>query len=243
MNRQTSARNVVLASIMTILVTSCRQGSFDSLRSRIDLGGKWQFAMDTTGEGISSQWYLKQLADSIVLPGTMDENSKGIPNTNHNETMRLSREFIYAGKAWYRKLVDIPAGWKGKHITLKMERTKPSTVWVDSVLTGSNNDILTEQEYDLSRYMTPGKHTLTILIDNGKGSVPDGIKGSHAWTEHTQGNWNGITGSFCLEASAPAYIGNVMVYPDVNSKSIKVSIRVFDRGGIRGKKEILLRAY
>ncbi len=243
MSKHTLSRIAVPAALMIILITSCRQGSFDSLRSRIDMGGMWQFAMDTTGEGIASQWYLKELADSIVLPGTMDENRKGIPNTNHNETMRLSREFMYAGKAWYRKVVDIPDDWKDRHVTLIMERTKPTTVWVDSILAGSNNDILTEQQYDLSSFLTPGRHAITVLVDNGKGSVPDGITGSHAWTEHTQGNWNGITGSFILEASAPAYIGNVMVYPDISSKSVKISIKAFGRGGSSGKQEIRLRAY
>ncbi len=233
---------VLLASVMLALV-SCRSGSFVSLRNRIDLGGEWQFAMDTSGEGVASGWYTKQLSDSVVLPGTMDENKKGIPNTSRNETMRLSRELMYAGKAWYRKVVDIPGGWEGRHISLIMERTKPSAVWVDSTMAGSNNNILSAQEYDLSSYLTTGKHTLTILIDNGKGSVPDGITGSHAWTEQTQGNWNGITGSFYLEASDPTYIGNVMVYPDIKSKKIKVSIKVFDSRGNNGKKEILLRAY
>ena len=62
------------------------------------------------------------------LLGTLDENFKGIPNTNRKETMKLSREMMYAGMAWYRKEVTILESWKGQSITLMMERTKPTHV-------------------------------------------------------------------------------------------------------------------
>ena len=107
------------------------------------MDGTWRFAMDTSGIGIDKQWYTITLNDSVKLPGTMDENKKGIVNTNTNETMRLSREFMYSGMAWYRKEINIPEKWDSKNIRLKMERTKPTKVWVDSTPAGENSDILT----------------------------------------------------------------------------------------------------
>jgi beta-galactosidase/beta-glucuronidase len=175
------------------LVTSCSEKPFVSQRQIIPLNGSWQFALDTADTGITEKWYARLLTDSVKLPGTLDENNKGIPNHNWKETMRLSREMMYAGIAWYRKDIVIPESWKGQAIRLMMERTKPTYVWVDNVLFGSNNNILTPQYYDLSAVLTPGKHSLTILVNNGVGSVPNGVTGSHAWTEHTQSNFQSYT--------------------------------------------------
>jgi len=230
--------------VITILVvfTSCNDQSYVPIRDTILLNGTWQFDLDTTRIGITDRWYAGALTDSVILPGTLDENKKGITNTNRLETMRLSRELMYAGMAWYKKEVTIPEGWKEKKIRLIMERTKPTQVWVDTVLIGSNDNILTAQYYDLSSWLTPGNHIITIMVNNGNGSVPRGITGSHAWTEHTQSNWNGIVGEFCLEASNPAHIQIVQVYPDVASKNIRVRVKINNPEDNSEKMVLLLQA-
>ena len=123
------------------VVTSCNRGSFIPIHDTIYLNGSWQFALDTAKVGIKEKWYTRTLPDSVRLPGTLDENKKGIPNTNRLETMRLSRELMYAGMAWYQKKVIIPENWNGHYIRLMMERTKPTQVWVDNNLIGSSTDI------------------------------------------------------------------------------------------------------
>ncbi|MBE3086829.1 MAG: hypothetical protein IMZ64_11505, partial [Bacteroidetes bacterium] len=233
--------NLFLIAILLVL-TSCKNGSFVLQRETMLLNGSWQFALDTARIGIAEKWYAWTLSDSVKLPGTLDENKKGIPNTNRQETMRLSRELMYAGMAWYQKEVTIPESWKGQIIRLMMERTKPTRVWVDTVLAGSSDDILTAQYYDLSSHLTPGKRIITILVNNGNGSVPRGITGSHAWTEHTQSNWNGIIGKFCLEAFNPTHIENVQIYPDVEKKNIMVIVKIYNPGGNIEKVKILLNA-
>jgi hypothetical protein len=232
----------LIAVVILFVFTSCVNRSFESLRYTMLLNGSWQFAMDTARIGIAEKWYAHSLPDSVNLPGTMDENNRGILNTNRGETMRLSREKMYAGMAWYRKEVTIPENWRGKTIRLIMERTKPSQVWVDTVLSGSSNDILTAQYYDLSAGLTPGKHYITILVNNGEGSVPRGITGSHAWTEHTQSNWNGIIGKFYIEAFNQFHIENVQVYPDIEKKNILVRINIYSKEVNGEKANILLNA-
>jgi hypothetical protein len=223
-------------------VTSCNKGSFVSLHDKIDLNGSWRFALDTAKVGITEKWYNHTLPDSLTLPGTLDENKKGIPNTNTRETMRLSRELMYAGMAWYQKTVIIPDTWKNHYIRLMMERTKPTQVWVDNALIGSSNDILTAQYYNLTNHLFPGRHVLTILVNNDNSSVPDGVTGSHAWTEHTQGNWNGIIGKFCLEAFNPVHIENVQVYPDITLKKITVSVKISNPEENNEKASLILKA-
>ena len=212
---------------LILILSSCNDKPLQPLRETIPLEGTWSFAMDTSGIGIVNQWYASILGDSVKLPGTMDENKKGIVNTNTNETMRLSRELMYSGMAWYQKEIDIPGKWSGKNIRLIMERTKPTKVWVDSIPAGENSDILTQQAYELSGFLTPGKHTITILVDNGDGSVPGGITGSHSWTEHTQTNWNGIIGNICLEAFSKSFIKEIKTFPDPAGKKVLIKLIVF----------------
>jgi hypothetical protein len=233
----------VLVLVVMMINSSCHHGqSFQSLRERIDLAGTWYFALDTSGIGVTNKWFSQRLTDSVTLPGTLDENKKGTLNRNTTETMRLSRERMYEGYAWYQKEIDIPNGWTGKNIAVVMERTKPTAVWIDTVLAGKCTDILTPQQFNLTQYLKPGKHTLTILVDNGPNSVPQGVKGSHAWTEHTQTNWNGIIGGFYLEASNVCHIENVQVFPDVAKKQISVKVKIQNQGQPIGNAVFRLEA-
>ena len=227
---------------IVFIAASCNNGSFVPVHDTISLNGSWKFALDTAKTGLTEKWYSHSLPDSVKLPGTLDENNKGIPNNNRMETMRLSRERMYAGMAWYQKSVIIPDNWNGQYVRLLMERTKPTQVWVDNNLIGSSNDILTAQYYDLTGHMSPGKHTLTILVNNDNKSVPDGVTGSHAWTEHTQSNWNGIIGKFCLEAYNPVHIETVQVFPDIVLKKVTVRVKIANPSGVNDPMKLVMKA-
>ena len=231
----------VLLAILFVF-TSCNKGSFVTIHDTIYLNGSWRFALDTAKVGITEKWYSRTLSDSVKLPGTLDENKKGIINSNRQETMRLSRELMYAGMAWYQKTITIPENWKGQYIRLMIERTKPIQVWIDNELIGSSNDIMTAQYYNLTSQLVPGTHVLTILVNNDNSSVPEGVTGSHAWTEHTQSNWNGIIGKFCLEAYNPVHILAVQVYPDIVLKKITVRVKISNPSGNEGKMKLILKA-
>ena len=167
----------------------------------IDLSGTWQFALDEQGVITPQQ----PLSDSVQLPGTTDTNRRGHAATRKDETTHLTRHFSYKGKAWYKRTVNIPKSWKRSHVSLFLERTKPTQVYVDGHYCGSSNDISTPQVYDLTPWMKPGRHELAILVDNGSG-VPEQIyANSHAYTEDTQTNWNGIIGQIALLPSPVSY--------------------------------------
>ena len=109
-------RILLFSGILFLL--SCSKTEFVSNRESIDLSGTWQFAMDTAGTGIQDKWFEHQLNETVKLPGTLDENNKGIINTNRDETMRLSRERTYEGMAWYQKKITVEKQWDGKEIFL-----------------------------------------------------------------------------------------------------------------------------
>lgn len=216
------------------LFTSWSQTS--SLRKMIDLSGTWGFALDPQNKGEQEKLWEMNLPETVTLPGTTDSNKKGTENTNKSETTYLSRYYKYEGVAWYSRSIEIPANWKGKHIVLFLERTRPTTLWIDGQEVGKCNYLSTPQEFDLTRFLVSGSHKITIRVDNGK-SIPAQIRSnSHACTESTQTNWNGIIGRMELQAMNPLFIESVQTFPNVSERSVKVKLILSQGSGISGKK-------
>ena len=164
---------------------------------RVDLSGVWQFALDRDGSLTSTD----VMSETVSLPGTTDTNRKGDSIEWKGETTHLSRPFSYKGRAWYRRSVMIPQAWEGENIYLTLERTKPTEIYVDGLFVGKSNFISIPQRFNLTSYLTPGKHELAIMVNNGDGVPLQVYDSSHAYTENTQTNWNGIIGEIFLSTS------------------------------------------
>ena len=132
----------------------------------------------------------------------------------------LQPEKYYAGAAWYQRDIEIPKSWDGQRVVLLLERPHWETrVWLDDKLVGTNDSLSTPHEYDLGQ-LAPGKHTLTIRVDNRM--IVDIGENSHAISDHTQGNWNGIVGKIELRATPLVWIEDAQVYPHAAKKSALV---------------------
>ena len=185
---------------LLLLIMVCLYVMADNQTKCIDLSGTWQFALDRQ-HVIHPQ---DKLTETVELPGTTDTNRKGEAAEKYDETTHLTRRYSYRGCAWYQRGVNIPADWQEQSVYLFLERTKPSEVYVDGLLMGSSNDISTPQVFDLTAALKPGCHTLTIMVDNGSGVPQQLYASSHAYTEDTQTNWNGIIGAIRLTTSKPS---------------------------------------
>ena len=224
-----------------------------SVENTIDLKGKWSFVMDEKDQGITQKWFSKRLNDSVNLPGSMVENMKGYDITletkftasiydsswffnpymakyrqpgNIKMPFWLTQLKHYVGLAWYQKEVNIPASWSGSHITLKLERPHFITqLWIDDIEAGTQNSLTVPHVFDLSKLLTPGKHFVSIRIDNRLTSMDVGTN-SHSVTDQTQGNWNGIVGDIQLKSGSLQYLNDIQVFPDLKNKSVLVKIQI-----------------
>ena len=238
-----------LISFSLVYLSSCHPNAPQT----IDLSGEWQFAMDPADEGITGLWFNKVLNDRVKLPGSMATNGKGFEVTLNTKwtgqivdqsfftspdyaPYRDSANFkipfwlqpvkAYTGAAWYRKAVNIPHSWKGKHITLFLERCHWETrLWVDGKEAGMQNSLGTPHIYTLSELLTPGKHWLTLCVDNRIKEIDPGVN-SHSVSDHTQTNWNGIVGKLFLQARPTLFIENIQVFPDIEKRVIAVKIKL-----------------
>ena len=207
----------------------------------IDLSGTWKFQLDSQDVGAKEKWFTRKLEDTVRLPGTTDENRKGILQ-DEKPADRLSRVWFWKGPAWYQREVTIPASWAGKRITLLFERTKNSRVWVDETFCGREDTLSAPQVFDVTKAMAPGKHSLTVLIDNAK--LPP-VGPAHAVDERTQTNWNGIVGRMVLRATDPVWIEDVQVYPNAARKEARVRLVIGNTTGkpANGKISVTCGSY
>lgn len=205
---------------------------------------------------ISGTWTVR-LADGqsrqVTLPGTTDTNHLGSTPADTTETTHLTRAYSYKGAASYSRGIAVPKTWKHRRVTLCLERTKPSWLYLDGVLIDSCNDISTPQRYVLPRTLKPGPHLLTVVVDNSRGVPSQLYASSHAYTEDTQTNWNGIIGRMELWAEDMRQEkngvgqGSRTEHPDTCTASARVRPRLttdghhfFDNGKmvfLRGKHD------
>ncbi len=216
--------------------------SADSIQSSvIALEGAWRFRLDHDNTGVENRWFAEMLNDTVTLPGTTDENQKGI-RKDEKRIDRLSRTWYWKGPAWYQRDVTIPASWKGRCITLFLERTKHSRVWIDDTFCGWEDTLSAPHVFDVTEPMTPGRHTITCLIDNAR--LPP-VGPSHAVDERTQTNWNGIVGRMELRATSPVRLDDVQVYPDAAKKqaSVRVVMGNMTGGAVSGSITVRCGSY
>jgi len=245
-------KTLIVFSLLFISVTSAL------CSEQLPMDGTWQFQMDRNDEGVQAGWFSKTLPETIQLPGSMAENLKGdIPGLKTQWTgslydssfyfnpafakyrqegkvkfpFFLTPDRHYIGVAWYRKEVDIPKNWRDSRITLFLERSHNITrVWVDNAELGKDSTYCVPQEFDLSSALKPGKHTISLRIDNRIGAVNVGPD-SHSVTDQTQGNWNGVVGKLLLQSGSKIYFDDVQVYPDLAGKKALIKVRLDNTSG------------
>ena len=229
-------KNILTTALLAVIVLAA-SAQKSPQRQRIDLAGKWAFTFQPSATTLAGE----ALADSVTLPGTTDTNGKGLPPQTTTETTHLTRLHSFTGEAAFIRDVEIPKAWKRKCITLTLGRTKPTVVYVDGVRVGECDDISTSQSYDLSKVLPPGRHRIAIVVDNSDKTVPPQIiSNSHAYTEDTQTNWNGIIGELFLEAADQLHIADMQLRPNPAAKTVEVALTL--SGKIKKGQHILLSA-
>ena len=187
----------------TILIVCLGLVSLGLQAQGISLAGEWNVELGKSGSAFAkSKRAFQGEVKRAILPGTIDTNHLGFAPKDTMETTHLTRLYAYKGAARYSRTINIPKDWKKKPVELFLERTRPTWVYVDGELVDSCSFISTPQRYLLPKKVKRGKHLLEIVVDNGRG-VPEQVYGSsHAYTEDTQTNWNGIIGRIELQLAS-----------------------------------------
>ncbi len=223
------------------------------------LQGTWSVQLDREDRGEAEQWFTRELSGAIVLPGVLTAQGYGDPVSMQTQwTGNLSKTWTsdpyykqyqtpdnfkmpfwlqpdrhYVGAAWYQRQIEVPHDVEGQTRPLFLERPHwKTTVWLDGRSLGSKDSLGTPHVYELGTDVAPGKHRLTIRVDNRM--IVDVGNNAHSVSDHTQGNWNGIVGRIELQATDPVWIDDVRVYPNVKDKTVKVKVSLGNSTGASG---------
>ena len=211
-----------ILGLFTLLLLAVLSAHAAETALTIPLAGTWRFGLDPKSQGVTEEWFNRALPDAIEMPGSCEQRGFGYKPARE-ETKRLTHVLQYVGKAWYQRDLDIPKSWAGKRIELFLERCHwETTVWVDGREIGMQNSLSAPHLHDLGQ-LSPGKHTLTVCVDNTY-KLKIGTWG-HSITEDTQGNWNGMIGRLEMRATDPVWIRDVQVFPS------KLKVKVGNKTG------------
>ena len=189
----------------------------------IGLSGEWYVKMDQNNELIRKYSESSLIEGSIELPASLAERGYGYKTTGSDFGI-LTPEFKYIGKAWYSRDIEIPKNWKNKDAELFLERVLwESHVLIDGKELSQQDALGTPHIHKLGK-LSPGKHKLTIIVDNEM-IHNIGDKG-HAYGEYTQSIWNGIVGRMELNAYDPVRFIKADVYPDIDKDEIEIKFKI-----------------
>ena len=121
--------------------------------SWINLNGKWDFEIDAANVGIEKGYCsATSFSGSIIVPFCPESRLSGL---EHKDFMN---------HVWYHRVVDVPAGWKGKRILLNFGAVYyNSEIYIDGKFVDRHFGGNTSFSLDISRFVSPGKsHHLVV---------------------------------------------------------------------------------
>lgn len=139
----------------------------------LSLNGDWKFNWVADASSRPTDFWKKDFNDKgwtdMKVPGMWELNGFGDPiyvNThypwhNHfkNNPPVVPEEENHVGS--YRREIFVPASWKGKEIFAHFGSvTSNIYLWVNGKYVGYSEDSKLEAEFDLTRYLEPGKENL-----------------------------------------------------------------------------------
>lgn len=211
----------------------CLRGKFFDKEKTMftDLSGKWRVCLDGEKRG--------------ELPDKYDAEIRLPDTTSHAGLGKLSGErkygcltdiYAFEGYAWFGRTVDISEEQSRRELTLYLERTRKTAVYLDGNYVGEYCSLCAPHRYKLGR-LAEGAHELVIRVDNT--DYP--TAGGHLTSQDTQTNWNGITGGIGLieREEGAAYVESVSVCSDIAERTMRVTAQTAGNGAGTARVRLL----
>ena len=204
----------------------------------ISLNGEWKFLYSDSPEGIPSDFFKPGFSDrkwdDISVPSNWEMQGFG-QQIFRNCTLpwKIGKGEVYVPMdvnptGAYRKTFTIPSSWKDSRIFLRFEKVaSASFVWVNGEQVGYNEGGQEPSEYDVTKYVKPGKNTLAVLV----------LKYSDGYYLEDQDYWRlaGIFDDVTLYSTARTRIWDWQVITDFDRTytdsdlTVNVDVRAFEQ--------------
>ena len=205
--------------------------------SSISLNGTWKFFYADNPDGIPNDFFkagfnTRKWSD-IQVPSNWEMQGFGQP-LFRNVTSPFPANPPYIPHdlnptGAYRRDFTIPSSWKGQQIFLRFEKVaSASFVWVNGQQVGYNEGAQEPSEYNITKYVKPGKNTVSVLV----------TKYSDGYYLEGQDYWRlaGIFDDVWVYSTGQARLWDWYVVTDFDKTftdsdlSVDVEVRTYDNG-------------
>ena len=201
------------------------------------LNGEWEYRFDFSKSGDEQDWRnAASFEGRITVPFCPESRLSGVGFTDFIEMM------------WYRRTLEIPAGWNGKKILLHFGGVDyRCVIYIDGEEAGRHTGGSAAFAVDLTKFVRPGgTHNLVVRVEDEvrSGLQPLG-KQSH-WRDSRACSYTRTTGiwrTVWMEAVHPCALKNCRIIPDYDNGSftflpefhqvrrgLRLNVSVLDRG-------------
>jgi hypothetical protein len=206
----------------------------------LELTGEWRFELDPKDAGAAEGWFRRDLGGSITLPGTITTNNLGDPISSIRQQIwggdftdkpvwHPMLRYDYRGNAWYQTTVDLPESWAGQSVELFLERVCwVSQAWLDGKSSGVKDSLSAPHRHVFGQ-VAPGRHRLTLRIDNRQ--LHDLGCNTHAYHEQSCTIYNGVIGNIQLRATPLVCVKSNQVFPEARSGSVEMRLTLSNTTG------------
>ena len=205
--------------------------------SNISLNGKWKFFYADNPDGIPKDFFKSSFNtrkwSDIQVPSNWEMQGFGQPLFRNTPSPfpanppYIPHDLNPTGA--YRRDFNIPSSWKGQQVFLRFEKVaSASFVWVNGQQVGYNEGAQEPSEYNITKYVKPGKNTVSVLV----------TKYSDGYYLEGQDYWRlaGIFDDVWVYSTGQARIYDWYVVTDFDSDfkdsqlSIDVNVRTYEAG-------------
>ncbi len=183
---------------------------------RLSLDGEWRFRLDPSDSGVEEEWFDADAAfdQVIAVPGCWQGQGFGGEGEDRVWDFGLDARTYratYAGTGWYKRHFTVPESWRGNRIWINFGGVHPSAeIWVNGSCVGSHSAPYVPFAYEITGICGfEGGNSVTVRVHE-----KDRFLGlAYNW----QGNWSGLYRSVELSCTGPAWIGDIVLRPDLDS--------------------------
>ncbi|MCC8171913.1 MAG: DUF4981 domain-containing protein [Parabacteroides sp.] len=209
----------------------------------LSLNGPWKFFWVKNSDARPTDFYRTDYNDkgwnTLNVPAVWELNGYGDPiyvnvgyawrNQFKNNPPEVPVENNHVGS--YRREITVPADWKGKEIFAHFGSvTSNIYLWVNGQYVGYSEDSKLEAEFNLTRYLKPGKNLIAFQV--------------FRWCDGTYledqdfFRYSGVGRDCYLYARNPKYIADIRVTPDLDAayKDATLTVQLTLSGKAAGSK-------
>lgn len=201
------------------------------LENTLSLRGEWEVVTNRftprninfsprmpSGPDVEDAWWNRKDTMKLRVPGCWEAQGVGEPGNSAGWSCwwdfspRPLRN-AFAGNAWYRKRVAVPAGWKGRRIWLKIGGVNAQGwFWVNGERVAWADDFCGTRKFEITDIVEPGR--TAWVIASVRNDVP-----SRRGCLAGDCSWGGIIRDVELEATPETFIDDAWVRGDFDSRT------------------------